>query len=243
MKRLVILFLVFLIPIYIFGQNGVITQINGTVELKHSGSDNYVIANVGNTVNNDTIIFTGVRSSAIIQIGNTYITVRPITRLTLREIHSSSNEETLNVSLQTGRLRVDVSPPAGTRSFTTIQTPSATASVRGTVFNIDTRTLMVEQGSVSYKGNRGYAIQANAGTISTVTASGTATAPAAVSLNQASGLYDTDVFNTGTLDPILGPGYQTGSTAGSPDAAGKNNSFLDHIINAFYSLITAPFNK
>jgi hypothetical protein len=64
----------------------------------------------------DTVVSTGFKSTALIEVGSTVITVRPLTRLTLTEIRASSESESLNVNLQSGRIRVDVNPPAGAKA-------------------------------------------------------------------------------------------------------------------------------
>ena len=147
---------------YVFGQ-GVIREINGTVEIKHSGNSSFVPANVGDNLREDTVISTSFRSFTVIEIGHSTMTVRPLTRLSLTEIKTSNEEERLNVSLQSGRVRVDVKPPAGTRANMSVQSPSAVASVRGTSFEFDTRNIFVSDGSVSMAGTRGQEITINAG--------------------------------------------------------------------------------
>jgi len=133
-----------------FAQSGVISELSGEVELKPVGAAAFTAARAGDTVARDTIVSTGFRSTAVITIGSATISVRPLTRLSLAEIQSSSGTENLNVSLQTGRVRVDVSPPAGTRANMTIQSPGATASVRGTSFEFDTVNLNVLEGKVMF---------------------------------------------------------------------------------------------
>ena len=105
----------------LFAQNGVIRELTGEVELKHAGSTAFVPAAAGAQVALNTIVSTGFRSTAIITVGSATITVRPLTRLSLAEIQSSSDSENVNVSLQAGRVRVDVKPPAGTRANLTVQ--------------------------------------------------------------------------------------------------------------------------
>jgi len=61
----------------------------------------------------------------------------------------------LNVSLQTGRVRVEVKPPAGGKASMSVSTPTATASVRGTSFELDARNLYVISGKVLFKGTQG----------------------------------------------------------------------------------------
>jgi hypothetical protein len=151
-------------------RSGVIRDISGEVELKRAGASVFIPAKKGDTVAVDTIVSTGFRSSAIIEVGSSTIAVRPLTRLSLAEIQSASDTETLNMNLQTGRVRVDVKPAAGTRTNFTVQSPSATASVRGTSFEFDTCSLKVSEGSVAFQGSRGFVILVPAGMASSIDA-------------------------------------------------------------------------
>jgi hypothetical protein len=125
----------------------------------------------------DTIVSTGFKSTAIIAVGNATITVRPLTRLSLAEIQSAEGVENLNVSLQTGRVRLEVKPPAGTRANATVQSPSATASVRGTAFDMDSDSVFVSQGKVTFEGNNGYVQTVSAGLTSEISGDGSSSAP------------------------------------------------------------------
>ena len=153
MKRSIFLGLFIFLAVYAYSQAGIIRELTGDVELKAAGASAFTVARQGSTVARDTIISTGFRSTAIITIGSTEITVRPLTRLTLAEIQSAADTETVNVSLQTGRVRVAVNPPAGTRANTTVQTPSATASVRGTEFGMGVDNIDGSSGKTSYSSN------------------------------------------------------------------------------------------
>ena len=157
-----------------FAQNGVISELTGTVELKTARSSSFVPAKTGDVVAADTIVSTGFRSTAVIKVGSTTIAVRPLTRLSLAEIRSESDSETLNVNLQAGRVRVDVKPPAGTRANTTVQSPSATASVRGTSFEFDAVNLRVYEGTVALQGGDTLAVPVSAGRASHVDSYGAA---------------------------------------------------------------------
>ena len=161
----------------VFAQNGMIRELSGTVELKARGASSFVAAKSGDQVSADTVISTGFKSTALITVGSALITVRPLTRLTLTEIHSSSGTETLNLNLQAGRVRVDVNPPAGTRAAMSVSSPMATASVRGTSFEFDTRNVKVNHGQVNFKGNRGFARLVNGGSSSTIKENGKAADP------------------------------------------------------------------
>ena len=162
---------------FAFAQNGVITGMSGTVELMRPGSSVYVPAKVGDQVTGNTTISTGFKSSALVKAGSAVITVRPLTKLTFAEISAAAGTETINVNLQTGRVRVDVNPPAGSRSNTSVRGPSATASVRGTSFTFDTRNITVQKGTVAFKGKRGGVMLVSAGSSSQLKPDDTVTDP------------------------------------------------------------------
>ena len=174
-----------------FAQNagqgsGVIREFTGEVELKRAGASSFVPAKPGDTIAPDTIVSTGFKSAAVIQVGNSTIAVRALTRLSLAEIQSTSDTETLNVKLQTGRVKVDVKPPVGGKANCTVQGPSSTASVRGTSFEIDAFSLKVLEGSVAFRGTRGRDILIPAGMTSTLDGEGRAVDPVGASVVTAS---------------------------------------------------------
>jgi len=151
-----------------FAQDAVILELTGTVELQLSGSSEWKNAVQGQTILPDSIISTGFKSSALIGIGNSFISIRPLTRLSFREISERSGTETVSASLQAGRVRFDVKAPAGSRSSFNIQSPVATASVRGTVFEMGIFELGVIEGSVEYSGISGTPVLVDAGRNSTI---------------------------------------------------------------------------
>jgi hypothetical protein len=177
MKKASLMLLLLGAGLGVFAQSGTIKEISGVVETKPAGTASFRTARVGEQLSRDTVISTGFRSFAIVEIGSTSITVRPLTRLTLTEIQASADTETLSVNLQSGRVRVDVKPPAGTKAAMSVASPSATASVRGTSFEFDTRNLYVDEGAVSFMGKRGQTIQVAAGTSSRVEANAQAASP------------------------------------------------------------------
>jgi hypothetical protein len=177
MKRSTLAILILLCTASVFAQSGVIKEMTGTVELKRAGQADFVPAKPGDTVAKDTVISTGFKSTALVSVGNTVLTVRPLTRLTLAEISNAAETETVNVSLQTGRVRVDVKPPAGSKAAMSVQSPSATASVRGTSFEFDTESLTVLDGTVAFAGVQGAAMLVGAGYTSEVGDNGRAANP------------------------------------------------------------------
>jgi len=145
------------------GQFGVIREINGgDVYLKPAGSSVFTAAKVGDVIANNTIVSTGFKSSAVIAANNSIITVRPLTQLTL--------EENINVNLQTGRVKIDT--PVGTTTNCTIQSPYASASVRGKNFEFDTVNIKVNEGTAVFSGVSGPAAMVRTGGKSSIGADG-----------------------------------------------------------------------
>jgi len=133
-------------------REAVIRELAGTVELKEPGSDTWIPATVGHVLKGDTIISTGFRSIAVIAVGNSLITVRPLTRLSITELSRIQDTENIKLNLNTGRIRAEVKPPPGGKTDFSVRSSSATASVRGTVFEFDTLNLSVREGTVDFTG-------------------------------------------------------------------------------------------
>ena len=128
-----------------------IQEMTGTVELQTAGSTKWVPAKQGDRIQEATIISTGFKSTAMLSIGNSTMLVRALTRMSLEALMNQDETDTINVGLSTGRIRADVKPPAGSKTNFSVQTPSATASVRGTVFDLDTAAVHVIEGKVSFQ--------------------------------------------------------------------------------------------
>lgn len=124
-----------------------IREITGTVEIK-APAGNWVPAQTGMNIEKATMISTGFKSSAVLSLGDSILTVRPLTRLSLEEISASQGDEKVGLYLQTGRIRAEVIPPPGSKTDFTVRSPTATASVRGTIFEFDGINLWVIEGKI-----------------------------------------------------------------------------------------------
>jgi hypothetical protein len=129
-----------------------IRETRGTVEVKEPGANDWSPARQGQIVARTAAISTGFRSTAVIVVGNSQVSIQPLTRLTVDEILAVSGNEQVNINLRTGRIRADVKPPAGGRTEFTVRSPTATASVRGTSFEFDGIRLAVNEGRVYVTG-------------------------------------------------------------------------------------------
>jgi hypothetical protein len=157
MKKAVAGFLFLTVAALLGAQTGapgtaVIREVNGTVEVKAPGASEWKAASAGQILDRAALISTGFKSTARISIGNSDITVRPLTRLGLEELIANQESERVTLNLRAGRVRADVKPPTGGKTDFTIRATTATASVRGTVFEFDGTRLRVEEGRVHLGG-------------------------------------------------------------------------------------------
>jgi hypothetical protein len=149
----------------LFAQNGQarFIELTGNVEIKAGGGADWVPATLGGEIGRDTVVSTGFKSTARISVGNSILTIRPLTRLTLAELVQRGNKEEVILYLAAGRIRAEVSPPLGGKTDFTVRSPSITASVRGTVFEFNTRRIEVENGRVFFAGPNGQAVYVDGG--------------------------------------------------------------------------------
>ncbi|MFP3043680.1 FecR family protein [Treponema primitia] len=163
MKKCLAFLLIICGAVSLSAQDAFIKEINGTVEVKIPGAAAWTTAAEGQRIAITTIISTGFKSTALIGLGNSVITVQPLTRLSLEQIQEAADTERVDLYLQTGRIRADVTPPSGGRIDFTVRSPSVTASVRGTSFEFDGQRLSVDEGRVHVSGGDGTGVYVGAG--------------------------------------------------------------------------------
>jgi hypothetical protein len=171
----------------IFAQEGlgVIRELSGVVEIKKAGDYAWVPARRGDTLERDTIISTGFRSVAVLTLGNSILTVRPLSRVSLEELARQPGQDSVSLRMRVGRIRAEVNPPVGGTVEFTVRSPIATASVRGTVFDFDTVNLNVREGLVNFSAPTGPALPVSAGKGSSVNETSHTTAPPASATDRA----------------------------------------------------------
>jgi hypothetical protein len=145
------------------GTGAVIREINGTVELKTPDAADWVPARQGQRITQNAVISTGFKSSALLTIGNSTLSVQALTRLSLEELVRAEGGEKVDLNLRAGRIRANVQPPAGGTTSFTVRSPSATASVRGTTFEFDGNQTFVDEGRVRVTGGDGSSAYVGAG--------------------------------------------------------------------------------
>jgi hypothetical protein len=148
MKKTGLGFMLLMSAVLLGAQTARIQEISGTVEVKAPGAAGWEVAKAGQVLDTAALISTGFKSTALVRIGNSTVTVRSLTRLSLEELAAGKNEEQVTLNLRVGRIRADVKPPVGGKTDFTIRSPTVTASVRGTIFDFDGIRLRVEEGRV-----------------------------------------------------------------------------------------------
>jgi hypothetical protein len=150
-KRIILTTIAIFIVFNVHAQQARITEVKGNVEIK--SSRDWEAASVGDIIGKSMSISTGVRSSAVVAVGSSTITISPLSIVTLEELLRGENSEETTLFLRSGRLRADITPPGSTEVEFTVRSPTTTASVRGTSFTFNGRRLQVHSGSVSLINN------------------------------------------------------------------------------------------
>lgn len=127
--------------------NAEVLEVNGKVEYSLNGQT-WLAARVGNVLTRGVIVSTGFKSTAVLKVGTSTITVKPVTRLSLEEIVKTRGGTQTQLFLSAGRVKVEVVPVVEERVAFTVRSPAATASVRGTGFEFDGFNLLVSHGVV-----------------------------------------------------------------------------------------------
>ena len=158
-----------------------ITEVAGKVECKLPGKD-WVAAKTGTVLPAGSLISTGFKSTAILKTESATLTVKPVTRLSLEELVKSEGTTETQMFLMAGRVKAEVTPRKGEQAEFKVKSPTATASVRGTGFEFDGQNLLVDHGAVQFESDTGIGISqtVTSGEFSTLSQTGTVTAPVAV---------------------------------------------------------------
>lgn len=164
-----------------------IMEVAGKVECKLPGKD-WKTAKTGDVLPAGSSISTGFKSTAILKMEAATLTVKPVTRLSLEELVKSEGTTKTQMFLMAGRVKAEVTPPEGEKAEFKVKSPTATASVRGTGFEFDGQNLVVDHGTVQLEAESGVGIpqSVGGGQFSTLSQTGTVTAPIAVTTASAS---------------------------------------------------------
>jgi len=145
-----------------FALQGKVVAVSGKVEFQ-AAQGTWKPLKQGDSIQAGTVISTGFKSQATIQLGASVLTVKPLTRMTLSELAEKEDTVDTELYLEVGNVRAEVNSYNNKRNGFTVRSPSATASVRGTAFSMGRGRLTVERGIVRFTGKRGKGRLAKAG--------------------------------------------------------------------------------
>ena len=165
MKRLIFFGMILFLSASLFAVTAEIQELKGNVKIKNPGAD-WVSADIGMILEQDSLISTGFKSTAVIAVGDSILTVQPLTRLSFAEL--SEADRPMHLLLHSGRVRAEVNRPREKQIDFTIRSPSVIASVRGTIFDITIAGIEVIRGRVLFTDTDGVSVSVGQGSFSSV---------------------------------------------------------------------------
>ena len=130
MKKIVTILVFLTVAFCAFALDGVVMEVLGKVEKQVDNS--WVALKKGDILVPGDIVSTGFKSEAVISIGESVITVKALTRMTIEQLFEKNKNHVSSVYLDVGSISADVKPVTDKRVGFTVKTPAVTASVRGT---------------------------------------------------------------------------------------------------------------
>lgn len=158
MKKLILSVILSALAFSSFAMQATVVSTKGKAEVQTGGS--WIALKAGDTLDQGSVIQTGFKSEIILKIKESTVTVAPLSRITLQTLaereglNGAQGKDETSIFLDTGSLRSNVQKSADRRVGFTVRSPVATASVRGTVFDMKARyrsvNLSTIQGRVAF---------------------------------------------------------------------------------------------
>ncbi len=128
--------------------DGQIVSISGKVEAQNQ-SGTWIPLKAGDALVAGTMISTGFKSEATVKLGASVLTIKPLTRMTLTQLLEKEDTVDTELFLEVGNVKAEVNSLNNKKNGFTVRSPVATASVRGTVFEMG-EELVILQGAVVF---------------------------------------------------------------------------------------------
>lgn len=154
MRRFILTSLIALTASLAFAQ-GTITELRGKVEVQLPGQTQWRAATQGMRVPLQATISTGFNATASIRVNASTVRLRPMTRVKLETLAADAGSETVDLRLNVGRVNAEVRRGDANEIRFTVRSPQATASVRGTDFEMDPYSLTTFEGLVDFDSGNG----------------------------------------------------------------------------------------
>lgn len=167
MKHGLILFFLSIVLIFpLMAEDILLVDIQGKVEIKQPGQG-WTPASEGLALTLKTQISTGFNSKAVLDLGNSRTTIQPLSRLRIEDVETEGAAPRTSLFLGAGSIHAEVKKSDTRMINFSVSTPIATAAVRGTVFDVSTRFLRVDDGIVLFESG-GYYVYVKRGGSSVV---------------------------------------------------------------------------
>ena len=149
-RTLIILLAFLLVGISLLAQTqAVLKEATGKVEVQALGGQ-WQSARVGMQISRGSTISTGFNSSAVLDLGNSVLRVKPLTRMRLDQLIEQGGTVQTELFLRVGKVNAEVKSVAGLKQDFKLRSPVSTAAVRGTGFDYDVYEVGVTNGTVYY---------------------------------------------------------------------------------------------
>ncbi len=125
-----------------------VKSITGFVQYKKNISSEWIIPKVGDKLEPGYIIYTGFKSTALIQTPNAVIEVKPLSQITISSLLVSQEKVETDIYLKYGKVKAEVNINKQTQTLFKVRSANSTASVRGTKFLFGDKELFVDEGTV-----------------------------------------------------------------------------------------------
>ncbi len=141
----------------------VFKTVKGKVEIQNPGERTWRPAGAEMEVPVKATISTGFGGSAVLELGDSTLTVRQLTRLRIDELSTQDNVTRTNLTMPVGRIHAKIKSAGATRGEFKIKSPLSTAAVRGTSFETDGARLRVFESIVTFLSESGVGIDVHTG--------------------------------------------------------------------------------
>jgi hypothetical protein len=149
-RSLVILLIILLTGSSLFGQSqAMLKEVTGKVEMLRPG-ESWTAAQVGMQISLGTTISTGFNSTALLELANSILRVKPLTRLRLDQLLEQEGTVKTELFLRVGKVNAEIKTAASLKQDFKLRSPVSTAAVRGTGLAFGVYEVEVTDGTVYY---------------------------------------------------------------------------------------------
>ena len=101
-----------------------------------SMGEKWVPLEVGSKIKDGSKISTGVKSTVVLKLANSTVTVQPLSMMKIYEDRIAQDSSDTRIALRRGALKAEVSRMHEVKTVFKVATPVATSSVRGTIQSV-----------------------------------------------------------------------------------------------------------